>query len=48
MDEAEKCDNLALIREGKLIAKGTPEQLKKSTLSTTLEQVFLHYVGEEV
>jgi ABC-2 type transport system ATP-binding protein len=48
MDEAEKCDNLAMIREGKLIAKGTPEELKTSTSSTTLEQVFLYYVGEEV
>jgi len=48
MDEAEKCDNLAMIRDGTLIAKGSPDQLKTSTSSTTLEQVFLHYVGEEV
>jgi ABC-2 type transport system ATP-binding protein len=32
MDEAEYCDRLALIYQGKLIALGTPSELKLNTL----------------
>lgn len=45
MDEAEKCDRLGMIRDGKLIAVGTPEELKKNTGSKTIEQAFLVYGG---
>ena len=41
MDEAEKCDRLGLIRDGKLIAVGTPEQLKTETATTSVEAAFL-------
>lgn len=45
MDEADKCDNLAMIRDGRLIAVGSPEALKRETSSTTLEAAFLFYGG---
>jgi ABC-2 type transport system ATP-binding protein len=45
MDEAEHCDRLGLIREGKLIALGTPEQLKEETGAATIEEAFLRYGG---
>lgn len=45
MDEAEKCDSLGMIRDGHLIAKGSPEELKKATNSKTLEEAFLTYGG---
>lgn len=45
MDEAEKCDRLGMIRDGELIAIGTPDQLKENTASKTIEQAFLIYGG---
>lgn len=47
MDEAEKCDRLGMIRDGKLIAIGTPDELKKHTGVTHLEEAFLAYGGME-
>ncbi|WP_048600731.1 ABC transporter ATP-binding protein [Rubeoparvulum massiliense] len=43
MDEAEYCDELALLREGRLLVYGTLQQLKESTGSFNVEDVFLHY-----
>lgn len=45
MDEAEKCDRLGMIRDGRLIAVGTPEELKEQTNSRTIEDAFLVYGG---
>ncbi|MBP2079923.1 ABC transporter ATP-binding protein [Oceanobacillus polygoni] len=45
MDEAEKCDRLGLMRDGTLIAVGTPEALRKETNSESIEQAFLVYGG---
>lgn len=45
MDEADKCDRLGLLRDGWLIAVGTPEELKAHTHSTTIEEAFLVYGG---
>ncbi len=45
MDEAEKCDTLGMIRDGRLIATGSPEMLKEATKSGTLEEAFLYYGG---
>lgn len=45
MDEADRCTRLGLIREGKLIAVGSPDQLKINTQTTTIEQAFLTYGG---
>lgn len=45
MDEAEKCHRLGLLREGELIAVGTPQSLKEETNTSTLEEAFLQYGG---
>jgi ABC-2 type transport system ATP-binding protein len=45
MDEADKCHRLGMIRDGRLIALGSPEELKQQTGSTTLEEAFLYYGG---
>lgn len=45
MDEADKCHRLGMIRDGKLIAVGTPEELKGQTGTTTIEAAFLYYGG---
>ena len=41
MDEADKCDRLILLRDGKVIQNGTPEALKSLTPEGTLESVFI-------
>ncbi|SMS15493.1 ABC transporter, ATP-binding protein [Levilactobacillus zymae] len=41
MDEAERCDELMLIREGIALAQGTPADLKREYTVDTIEQVFL-------
>jgi ABC-2 type transport system ATP-binding protein len=45
MDEAEKCHELVMIREGRLIAVGTPEEILKASGSKTIEEAFLYYGG---
>ncbi|MED4957817.1 ABC transporter ATP-binding protein [Paenibacillus macerans] len=45
MDEADKCHRLGMIRDGSLIAVGTPEALKLETGSATIEEAFLYYGG---
>jgi ABC-2 type transport system ATP-binding protein len=47
MDEAYKCDRLALIREGQVIGEGTPKEIISSSGSETIEEAFLHYSKEE-
>lgn len=41
MDEADKCDQLALLRDGRIVASGTPLELKKQYQVETIEDVFL-------
>ncbi|WP_099159443.1 ABC transporter ATP-binding protein [Virgibacillus ndiopensis] len=43
MDEAEKCDNLAMLRDGYVIAQGSPDQLIEKSRTGTLEEAFLQY-----
>ena len=43
MDEAEHCDRLALIRNGGVIAMGTPFELKRDSGEDTMEGAFLYY-----
>lgn len=45
MDEATKCDRLGMIRDGRLIAVGTPEELITKTNSENIEEAFLVYGG---
>ncbi|MDR0630440.1 MAG: ATP-binding cassette domain-containing protein, partial [Holosporales bacterium] len=47
MDEAENCDEIALIYKGKIRASGTPDYLKslcEDSQQATLEQVFINIV----
>jgi ABC-2 type transport system ATP-binding protein len=46
MDEAERCDALLLLREGALIATGTPAELRASTGAERLDEVFLRLVED--
>lgn len=46
MDEAQRCDKLALIRNGKIIANGTPSKLKDEFKVGTIEDIFLKIGGE--
>lgn len=45
MDEAGRCDELLLIRDGELLAQGTPKQLCDRTKSKSVEESFLKLVG---
>ncbi|MED4227255.1 ABC transporter ATP-binding protein [Neobacillus cucumis] len=45
MDEAEKCDYLAMVRDGEIITSGSPQELKKQYGIATLEEVFLKAGG---
>lgn len=45
MDEAEKCDRLGMIREGRLLAEDTPANLLMATGSSSIEEAFLYYGG---
>jgi len=45
MDEAERCDELTLLREGKILATGTPAELKSQTACDDMEDVFISLVG---
>ncbi|MFC5405983.1 ABC transporter ATP-binding protein [Cohnella soli] len=46
MDEAERCDELAMVREGQILATGTPGQLKSAYDARNLEEVFLRAGGK--
>jgi ABC-2 type transport system ATP-binding protein len=47
MDEAERCDNLVLIRDGKILAHGSPESLCHQTGTKNVEQSFLSLVRQQ-
>ncbi len=48
MDEAYKCDKLALIRNGEIIAEGTPDEIIKASDGKTMEDAFLFYSNREM
>ena len=48
MDEAEKCDRLAMMRNGRLLAVDTPAKLVEMTNSTNIEEAFIKYGGAEI
>jgi ABC-2 type transport system ATP-binding protein len=41
MDEAERCDELVLMREGRVVASGSPAALREETRAETVEQAFI-------
>lgn len=45
MGDAEKCDFLAMVREGRILTHGTPKELKASYNTANLEDVFLKAGG---
>ncbi len=45
MDEASRCQQLLLIRDGKLLAQDTPAALRTQTGTDTIEAAFLKLVG---
>lgn len=47
MDEAEKCHRIAMLRDGRIIACDTPENLKASKGAATMEEAFLAFGGGE-
>ena len=44
MDEADRCDRLLLMREGAIIADGTPADIRERTGATDIEAAFLALV----
>ncbi len=46
MDEADRCDELLLLREGELLATGTPDELRERTGTRDLDDAFLRLVEE--
>ena len=46
MDEAERCDQLLLLRDAEVLAQGSPRDLRNRTGTNTVEQAFLKLVGD--
>jgi ABC-2 type transport system ATP-binding protein len=44
MEEAERCDALLLLRDGRVLAHDAPSALKKRTGTDTMDEAFLHLV----
>ncbi len=47
MDEAEKCDRVGLLRDGKIIAQGTPAEIIEQAGVRTIEEAFLVLGGKQ-
>jgi len=48
MDEADHCHDLLLLRDGKLVATGTPASVRKQSGRRDLDEAFLALINEEV
>ncbi len=46
MDEAERCDRLGFLRQGKLLAEGSAADLRRAKGAATLEEAFLRFAAE--
>lgn len=46
MDEAERCDRLGFIRQGRLLAEGSPAELRKRKGVATLEEAFIKFAED--
>jgi ABC-2 type transport system ATP-binding protein len=44
MDEAERCDDLLLLRQGRLLAAAPPDAIRADTHAADLEHAFLQLV----
>jgi len=47
MDEAARCDTLVLLREGRVLAQGTPDELRREAGADDLDAVFLALVERQ-
>ena len=47
MDEAERCQRLGLIRFGKLLGEGSPDEVRAAAGTQSLEEAFLKLSGRE-
>ncbi|NLB53471.1 MAG: ABC transporter ATP-binding protein [Syntrophomonadaceae bacterium] len=47
MDEAVKCHELAMMREGQVIAQGTADELQARIGAKTIEEAFIYYGGNK-
>ncbi len=45
MDEAQKCHQLAMMRDGALIAQGSPQELQDQIHVNNIEEAFIYYGG---
>ncbi len=46
MDEANRCDRVGMVRQGRLVAEGYPKDLREETGQDSLEDAFLWYLEE--
>ena len=46
MDEADRCDELLLLRNGNILAAGTPDELRERTQTGDLDAAFLKLIEE--
>jgi ribosome-dependent ATPase len=46
MNEAERCDRISLMHQGRVLAVGTPKELVKQRGSASLEDAFIRYLEE--
>ncbi|HET7888424.1 MAG TPA: ribosome-associated ATPase/putative transporter RbbA [Bradyrhizobium sp.] len=46
MNEAERCDRVSLMHAGKVLAVGTPEELRQARGAASLEDAFIDYLNE--
>ena len=47
MDEAEYCDRIALVFRGRVIATGSPDELKSESDAASLEDAFIGLIERE-
>jgi len=48
MDEAERCQRLGLIQFGRMLAEGSPNEVRARAGTNNLEEAFLRLAGEGV
>jgi len=47
MDEADHCESLLLLREGRLLAHVPPDELRRRTGKSNLEEAFLVLIRDQ-
>ncbi|GAA3598681.1 ABC transporter ATP-binding protein [Klugiella xanthotipulae] len=47
MDEASRCDGLVLLRDGRMLASGSPAALRERTGAASIEEAFIDLINEQ-